>query len=324
MRETLTLISAAAWIGQRKEGTNLAPGWLKHKGLLDVLRETFLTVEDLPELRESLLEKEDQLFAEHFDGRAHNFPSAARYNRHLSNLIEEQMNLMNFVLTVGGDHSIALGTLSGVLRANPNTKIIWVDAHTDINTPVTSPGGNIHGMPLSFLMKLYQHPMTDEYLHFVPKLDPKNVIVIGARDIDKGELELITQTGMTVYTSKEVKAYGIETVIKEARKKLDPFNKDPYHISFDIDGIDPTYAPSTGTAVHGGLTLNEAKYLIEDVRKTGRLNSMDLVEVNPMLGNQEDLETTLKTTFSLLQSLKAPHSVLENPKKEKNSPQNLS
>jgi len=324
MRETLTLISAAAWIGQRKEGTNLAPGWLKHKGLLDVLRETFLTVDDLPELRENQLEEEDRLFNEHFDGRAHNFPTTARYNHHLSNVVEEQLHLQNFVLTLGGDHSVALGTLSGVLRANPNTKIIWVDAHTDINTPETSPSGNIHGMPLSFLMKLYQHPMTDEYLSFVPKLDPKNVIVIGARDIDKGELELITKTGMTVYTSKEVKAYGVETVIKEARKKLDPFNRDPFHISFDIDGIDPTYAPSTGTAVNGGLTLNEAKYLIEDVRRTGRLHSMDLVEVNPMLGNQEDLQTTLDTTFSLIHSLKAPRTNIKIPNKEKKSPQNLS
>lgn len=323
MRETLTLISASAWIGQRKEGTNLAPGWLKHKGLLDVLRETFLTADDLPELRENQLEEEDKLFDEHFEGRAHNFPTTARYNQHLSNVIEEQMNLQNFVLTLGGDHSVALGTLSGVLRANPNTKIIWVDAHTDINTPETSPSGNIHGMPLSFLMKLYQHPMTDEYLHYVPKLDPKNVIVIGARDIDKGELELITKTGMTVYTSKEVKAYGIETVIKEARKKLDPFNRDPFHISFDIDGIDPTYAPSTGTAVSGGLTLYEAKYLIEDVRRTGRLNSMDLVEVNPMLGNQEDLQTTLETTFSLIHSLKAPQTKLDIPNTEKKTPLNL-
>ncbi|TNF28346.1 MAG: arginase [Deltaproteobacteria bacterium] len=323
MRETLTLIQAAAWIGQRKEGTNLAPGWLKHRGLLDVLRETFLTIDDLPELRETLLEEEDQIFAEHFSARAYNFPSVAKYNRHLSTLVEEQMNLLNFVLTVGGDHSIALGTLSGVLRANPNTKIIWVDAHTDINTPETSPSGNIHGMPLSFLMKLYQHPMTDEYMDFVPRLDPKNVIVIGARDIDKGEVELITKTGMTVYTSKEVKAYGIETVIKEARKKLDPYNKDPFHISFDVDGIDPTYAPSTGTAVAGGLTLNEAKYLIEDVRRTGRLNSMDLVEINPMLGTQEDLQTTLDTTFSLIQSLKAPESKTKNDSSDKKLPLNL-
>ncbi len=324
MRETLTLISAAAWIGQRKEGTNLAPGWLKHRGLLEVLKKTFLTVDDLPELRETLLEKEDELFAEHFSARAHNFPSVIKYNKHLSHLVEEQMNLMNFVLTVGGDHSIAIGTLSGVLRANPNTKIIWVDAHADINTPETSPSGNIHGMPLSFLMKLFKNPMTDEYTDFIPTLNPKNVIVIGARDIDKGEVDLITKTGMTVYTSKEVKAYGMETVIKEARKKLDPYNNESFHISFDIDGIDPSYAPSTGTAVSGGLTLNEAKYLVEDVRRTGRLNSMDLVEINPMLGNEEDLQKTLDTTFSLIQSLKAPNSALDLPKSENKTPQILS
>ncbi|MCO4793036.1 MAG: arginase [Bacteriovoracaceae bacterium] len=304
MRETLTLLSAAAWIGQKTEGTNLAPGWLKHRGLLGQLHEIFSTIDDLPELREVHLEEQDKLFEEHFPDKAHNFPSVTNYNKHLSNIVEDQLGLLNFVLTIGGDHSIALGTLSGVLKHNPNTKIIWVDAHVDINTPLTSPSGNIHGMPLSFLLKLYSHPMTDEYTRWIPQLDPKNIVVIGARDIDEGEVKLLTENGICVYTSKEVKAYGVEQVIKEATKKLDPWGKDPFHISFDIDGIDPSYAPSTGTPAKGGLTLNEAKSIIKEVRKTGRLNSMDLVEVNPMLGDEEDLQVTANTVFDLLHSLK--------------------
>lgn len=212
----------------------------------------------------------------------------------ISDKMTEVRQQGHFALTLGGDHSIAVGTVSGALRANSQTRIIWVDAHADINTPLVSPSGNLHGMPLAFLMRLCDPTAVPGYdwLKDVPRLDPKNVVYIGLRDIDETEKNMIRDIKVKAFTMHAVDKYGIGKIMEMA---LDHLNLNmsgdgsegsrttPIHISFDIDSVDPTYAPATGTAVPGGLSYREAHYLVEEVAATRLLVGLDMVEVNPQL-----------------------------------------
>ncbi|KYG45512.1 hypothetical protein M433DRAFT_154458 [Acidomyces richmondensis BFW] len=203
-----------------------------------------------------------------------------------------------FVLTLGGDHSIAIGTISGTARAvrerlGPGREmaVIWVDAHADLNTPETSESGNIHGMPVAFLTGLARDEvgkpfgwLTDEHRVSVNKL-----VYIGLRDVDRGEKRMLREHGIRAFSMHDVDRHGIGGVMEMA---LGWIGRDtPIHLSFDIDALDPMWAPSTGTAVRGGLTLREGDFIAECVHATGCLVALDLVEVNPRLEEQGAAET---------------------------------
>lgn len=204
----------------------------------------------------------------------------------------------HFVLSLGGDHSIACGTVAGVLAARPATGVVWVDAHADINTPSISPSGNLHGMPLAFLLRLIrneQMPAGWDWLAATPALHPSRLVYIGLRDLDAGEKKLIRDLNITAYTMSDIDRYGIGRVMEMTLSHLSKPSTTsqhaggggayaPIHLSFDIDAVDPTIAPSTGTAVPGGLNYREAHYLCESLAESGLLGSMDMVEVNPLLG----------------------------------------
>lgn len=201
-----------------------------------------------------------------------------------------------FLINVGGDHSIAIGTVAGILKSRPESSVIWVDAHADINTPYTSPTGNIHGMPVAFLMK---HPAVQNVAEFswlkdYPALDPKKLVYIGLRDLDQGEKEIIREYGIKAFTMQDVDRLGIGKVMEQTIDYLTCGRRHdvPLHLSYDVDGIDPIYAPATGTRVAGGLSYREAYYITEALSETGCLSSMDLVEVNPALDSA--LEAGLK------------------------------
>jgi arginase len=193
-----------------------------------------------------------------------------------------------FVLTVGGDHSVAAGSISGILAARPETRVVWVDAHADINTPSVSPSGSLHGMPVAVLLRLVEESVLGdgwEWLAGAPRLDPSRLVYIGLRDIDEGEKRLIKRLGVRAYTMSDVDRKGIGAVMDETIAHLvaNGGADAPIHLSFDIDGVDPTVAPATGTAVAGGLSWREAHCVCEALAETGRLGSMDLVEVNPLV-----------------------------------------
>ena len=194
------------------------------------------------------------------------------------------------VLTLGGDHSIAIGTLSGMSRAirerlNKDLAVIWVDAHADINTPEQSASGNIHGMPLAYLSGL----ATDKHPHpFAWLNDPEQVpislqklVYIGLRDVDRAEKRTLRKYGIKAFSMHDIDRHGIGKVMDMALEWIG--GDTPIHLSFDIDALDPVVAPSTGTAVRRGLTLREGCFIAECVQETGALVSMDLVEVNPTL-----------------------------------------
>ena len=198
-----------------------------------------------------------------------------------------QQNLKNgsFPLVLGGDHSQAVGTISGITshfrKEGKELGVIWIDAHTDMNTPGSSPSGNIHGMPLSILLG-DGHPKLVALNGEGPSLRPENVAVIGARDIDPVEAKLVRESGVKVYTMSEIDKRGAAVCFQEAIDHVSK-NSDGIHLSFDLDGVDPREAPGVGTPVPGGLSLRESHLICEMLCETGRLVGMEMVELNPTL-----------------------------------------
>ncbi len=187
---------------------------------------------------------------------------------------------------LGGDHSVAAGSVSGVAefhrRRGQKIGLIWIDAHSDINTPITSPSGNVHGMPLAALVGLEPRELADIY-DFSPKVLPDNVVLIGVRDIDATEKENIKRAGITeVYTMRDIDERGMRTVMEEALRAAGRGTAG-YHVSLDMDWIDPEDAPGVGTPVRGGATYREAHLAMEILADHGRMLSFEIVEVNPVI-----------------------------------------
>jgi arginase len=192
----------------------------------------------------------------------------------------------HFPLVLGGDHSIALGSIRGATR-NKKIGVIWVDAHADFNTPETTPSGNIHGMPLAALCGLGDPRLVRLWgeADVVPVLDPSRVAVIGARDLDEGEKKNLRQAGVMVMGMEHIDRIGMFQVMEKALARVSK-DVDGIYLSFDVDSLDPRHAPGVGTPVTGGLTYREAHLACEMVAETGKLMGMDLVEVNPILDVQ--------------------------------------
>ena len=190
-------------------------------------------------------------------------------------------------VVIGGDHSMAIGTVAGVAghfrKRDESIGLIWVDAHADMNTPETSPSGNIHGMPLGALLG-YGSPELVELGGFGPKVKPENVALIGIREVDDGEREIVLRSGIHYYEMMKVDARGMGAVIQEA-VEVASRGTAGIHVSFDMDAVDPDYAPGVGTPVPGGLSLRESHLLMEVVADTARLVSLEMAELNPIHDN---------------------------------------
>ncbi len=207
-------------------------------------------------------------------------PEIGKVTRVLARAVERALSDGDFPIMLGGDHSLAMGSIAGLLRVRPEPGLLWVDAHGDFNTADTSPSGNIHGMPASVACGL-GHPdlLTAFRGHFV---DPRRVAYIGIRTLDRDEERLMHQAGVTVFSMYEVDKYGMREVVARALEVVTR-NTDGVHVSFDIDAVDPLFAPGSGTPYSGGLTEREAHLLLELVAEAGVMTSMDMVEVNPIL-----------------------------------------
>jgi arginase len=222
----------------------------------------------------------------------------------LSGQVYDHAREGRFVLTLGGDHSIAIGTISGTAKAirerlGREMAVIWVDAHADINTPETSDSGNIHGMPVSFLTGL----ATDEadapfgWLGEDQRISTSKLVYIGLRDVDRGEKKILRDNNIKAFSMHDIDRHGIGKVMDMA---LGWIGRDtPIHLSFDVDALDPMWAPSTGTPVRGGLTLREGDFIAECVHETGSLVALDLVEVNPRL-EAEGVGETVRAGVSIV------------------------
>ncbi|PKI83754.1 arginase [Malassezia vespertilionis] len=224
----------------------------------------------------------------------------------LAAAVEKHAKAGSLPVTLGGDHSLGIGSMIGVARAHPGAAVIWVDAHSDINTPNTTPSGNLHGCPVAFALGLdgaYMAPFKD-WLPNPPVNSPNRLVYIGLRDVDEGERKILKDLNIKVFSMHHVDKYGIGKVVDMA---LDHINNNtnrrdrPIHLSFDVDAMDPTVAPSTGTPVRGGLTFREGHYICEALYETGALVAMDMVEVNPML-EPKCAEATIAVGCSLVRA----------------------
>lgn len=204
--------------------------------------------------------------------------------KRLAQSVTKSISAEEFPLVLGGDHSIALGTWAGLAAVKKNEGLIWIDAHGDFNTADTSPSGNIHGMPLAALVGFGDDRLVN--LGGVkPKVNPKHVVLMGIRDLDPEEKKLIAQSGIKYYTMREIDERGVRKVMDETLAIAGRGGR-KVHVSFDVDVMDPAYAKGTGTPAPGGLTYREAHLCMEMVADSGLLQSMEMVEVNPLLDDQ--------------------------------------
>ena len=203
----------------------------------------------------------------------------------LADHVEAEVRLGRLPLVLGGDHSVAIGTIHGLARAlraqEQRVGVLWIDAHADMNTPDGSPSGNIHGMPLAVLLG-HGEPSLRAIGQGRPALNVEDVAVIGARDIDPNEVALIRETGLRVYTMSEIDARGLSVCVDEAIERVSAHTSG-IHLSFDLDGVDPRSAPGVGTPVPGGLGIRESHLICESVARTGTLLGLEMVELNPIL-----------------------------------------
>jgi len=199
-------------------------------------------------------------------------------------------------LVLGGDHSIALGTLGGLAQAHGPGGVIWIDAHGDLNTPETSPTGNVHGMPLAAALGLAGDRFASEAWP-LPMVTPDRVALVGVRSLDDGERRLIREHGLRVFTMSEIDRIGIERAMRESLAHV--AGPGFVHISLDMDALDPEVAPGVGTPVRGGLSYREAHLAMELVAESGLASALEVVEVNPILDRENQ---TAKLAVELVAS----------------------
>ncbi len=281
--------------GAGQRGVGMGPSAIRIAGLIQKIEAIGREVTDHGDVLIRTPERAKRM-ADSVDGKANHLGLIARACDATHEHVKRIVKGGGLPLVIGGDHSIAIGTVAGLAAAyraeqtkaqkkDPNAEItmgmIWVDAHGDLNTPQTSPSGNIHGMPVAAC--LGEGP--EELTHiggFAPKLHPNDVVLVGLRDIDRQEKQAILDSGAHAFTMKDIDERGMAAVMRDAIT-LATRNTDYLHVSFDIDAVDPRVAPGTGTTVFGGLTYREAHLAMEMVAESGRLTSLELVEVNPVL-----------------------------------------
>lgn len=217
--------------------------------------------------------------------RAKFLPQIAQTCKRLADMVCQAVNDGKLPLVLGGDHSVAVGTVTGIANANrqrgEKIGLIWIDAHADMNTPETSPSGNVHGMPLACCIGRGPVEMTHLF-DFAPKVDPTNVAIVGLRDVDRTEVQNVRENGVAAFTMREIDERGLRAVMLEA---IEVASRDTagFHVSFDMDAVDPREAPGVGTPVRGGLTYREAHLAMEVLCDCANLVGMEVVEVNPVL-----------------------------------------
>lgn len=223
-------------------------------------------------------------------GRINNSEQAGQASLQILKSAQSLISRNSFLLTLGGDHSIAFATIAvALIETDGELCVFWVDAHEDFNTPDTSRTGKFHGMPLAALtheFDIRKHPGFENFPQF-PPLKSENLALIGIRDLDGGAENKIHKSNAKIYTMAEIDQYGIGQVMNHAYQAVNPKGKLPVHLSFDIDALDPAIAPATGTRVDGGLTYREANYIAQFLAEKRVIKSMDMVEVNPDLSGAD-------------------------------------
>lgn len=278
--KTVSVLGVPLSFGQSMAGVDMGPSAIRVAGLAKRVAKLGYEVNDLGDLRIE---------------RPHSYPREGEKLKYLTevhaacsqlaNQTEEIVKAGELPITIGGDHSIAIGSLTGVAKkfrdSGETLGLIYFDAHADMNTPETSPSGNIHGMPLAVLLG-YGAPELVNIGGFTPKFTPELCAHIGARDIDSGERELVRRTGIRVFTMREIDERGLSACIDEAIT-IAGKGSAGFAVTFDVDVLDPSDAPGSGTLVRGGLSYREAHLAMEKIAESGQMRSLEVVEINTAL-----------------------------------------
>lgn len=287
LSNTVAIIGAPSDLGANIRGTCLGPDTLRLAGLAQSLNQSGLEVVDHGNVEVPIRE---QLSSQEADSKFRHsiFKTCEKiYDKTLKALQENQRPLL-----IGGDHSLAVGSISAVShhcqQQGRKLGCIWFDAHADINTPASSPSGNIHGMPVSMLLGS-GHQEYRELGHQEPKLDPSRLALVGLRSIDSEEKTLCRNAKLHAFTMREVDSLGMKAVLDQILTEFKNQGVDWIHASFDIDALDPICAPAVSTPVSGGLTARESRLALEMLAETQIAHSMDLVELNPV--HEQNLKT---------------------------------
>jgi arginase len=278
-----SIIGAPLDLGAGRRGVDMGPSAIRYAGLEERLTALGVACADRGNVPAPVAEAtaED-------DPRARFLPAIRSTCERIAGLVAAALDDDRIPIVLGGDHSIALGTLAGLASRRGPGGVLWFDAHGDLNTPETTPSGNVHGMPLAAALG-HGGAGFDGPAWTLPALRPERVAVIGARDLDPGERALIAELGLAVHTMSDVDRRGIEAVVTDALDRVQGARF--VHISLDMDCLDPDLAPGVGTAVRGGLTYREAHLAMELVAESGLLCCLEIVEVNPILDDHNATAT---------------------------------
>jgi arginase len=271
------VIGAALDLGAGRRGVDMGPSAIRYAGLDARLSEIGHTCVDLGNVETAVAEATAP-----GDERARFLPQIKDACRRTAGLVADAATDGSLPLVLGGDHSVALGSLAGLAQAHGQGGVLWLDAHGDLNSPETSPSGNVHGMVLAAALGLAGPAFEDGW--GLPALDRTRVALVGVRSLDEGERELLRRLDAKVYTMSDVDRLGVERAIRESLTHV--AGPGFVHVSLDMDVVDPEVAPGVGTPVRGGLSYREAHLALELVAESGLASSLDVVEVNPILDRE--------------------------------------
>ncbi|WP_036634315.1 arginase [Paenibacillus massiliensis] len=274
-KKTVSIIGVPMDLGAGRRGVDMGPSAIRCARVQEKLESLGYHVVD----RGNLVVREPRL-EERTDERLKHLHEIRRVNTRLAALVSQTIREGELPLVLGGDHSIAIGTIKGLLEHVPRPGVIWFDAHVDANTADTTPSGNIHGMSLAVCLG-YGDPRLTGIRQCGRTLQPGNVVIIGARSIDPGERLLLRELGVTVFTMHDLDRKGMGRIMEETLERLS--GTDGIHLSYDMDSLDPNESPGVGTPVPGGITYREGHLAMEMLSASGMLISAEFVEVNPVL-----------------------------------------
>jgi arginase len=279
-RQPVAVIGAALDLGAGRRGVDMGPSAIRYAGLEQRIEELGRACVDLGNVQTAVAEA-----AAVGDERVRYLREILLSCGRVADLVAGAYQGGRLPLVLGGDHSVAIGTLGGLARVRGPGGVLWVDAHGDLNRPETSPSGNVHGMVLAAAMGLGGR-MFEGADWPIPSVDPSRVALVGVRSLDEGERQLLRELNATVFTMSDVDRLGIEHAIRESLERI--AGRGFVHVSLDMDVLDPEVAPGVGTPVRGGLSYREAHLAMELVAEAGLVDSLEVVEVNPILDRENE------------------------------------
>jgi len=282
--QTVAVIGAPLDLGAGRRGVDMGPSAIRYAGLEARLREIGYDVDDHGNVFAAIPEAADE-----GDERARFLPQILESTGRIAELVRTARKADQLPLVLGGDHSVALGTLAGMASVDGAGGLIWLDAHGDLNRPATSPSGNVHGMVLAAALGL-AGPQFRQDAWPQPAVDPARTVLVGVRSLDQGERELVKANGICILTMSDIDERGIKAVMDDALERV--VGPGFVHVSLDMDVLDPRFAPGVGTPIPGGLDYREAHFALELVATAGVLTSLDVVEVNTILDHENETATT--------------------------------